>query len=218
MTSIKGSFYGRVRRTAYELWRGPDYLQKLDDETFGGGPCLLRLALRRRTSMDPQIEARAIYATLADEVQVNAVLRAVYWDSKSVVHVDRHNPPEDAPFQIPAKFVRVPIIQVHQWIKRFDGLQTSLRAFPLQEDSLPICSLRIEVDSVYSVFEKAWQVLPGVQDDLTGVWQEVWSEMGKVLQASPCVRGIEESFPCIQGKPEAYDLQAYEPLLTFQKC
>ena len=214
MAPIKGSFSGRVRRTAYDLWRGPNYLRNQGRVNFWGGYCVLRLALRQRTSGDPQIEARAVYASFADETQPDAILRAMSWDSKTVVQKSRDDPPENTPFTIPAKFVQVPIAQVRQWVKTFDGLQTSLQIFPQQDDGLPICSLRIETDYVYNAFEKIWQVLPGEQSELLRAWQKVWHEMGNILQAFPALTDIEESFPHVEGKPEVYDFQAYEPLLT----
>lgn len=218
MTQMKGSYYGRVRRTAFALWRGPDYVQNGGDEmTVISGHCLFRLALRKESAETPQtqIEARAVYGNLlADEAQSHAILRAVYWDSQTVIRNNRHDPPETASFKIPARFVRIPITQARQWVKSFDGLQTSVQVFPLQDDSLPICSLRIETDPVYSGFEKIWQVMPGERNELIHAWQKIWLEMGDVLQTSPTISGIEESFPCGEGKAEVYDFQAYEPLLN----
>lgn len=208
------SFYGTVRRTAYNLWRGSHYLTYRDSEHFCGGHCVLRLAMRQRTSSDPQLEARAVYAYLASEEQTDAVLRAMSWDSKSVVRKSRDDPPPDAPFTIPAKFVRISIAQVQQWINVFDGLPTSLQVFSQEDDGLPICSLRIETDYVSNAFERVWQVLPGEQSELLSAWREVWREMGNILQGAPSLTDIEESFPRVEGRPEVYDLQAYEPLLA----
>jgi hypothetical protein len=185
-----------------------------DDEHFCGGHCVLRLAMRQRTSSDPYLEARAVYAYLDREEQPDAILRAMSWDSKSVVRKSRDDPPPDAPFTIPAKFVRVPIAQVRQWIKVFDGLPMSLQVFPLEDDSTPICSLRVETNYVSNAFEKVWQVLPGEQSEFLRAWQEVWHEMGNILQASLSLTNVAESFPHIEGKPERYDLQAYKPVLT----
>ncbi|HEU5376802.1 MAG TPA: hypothetical protein VFV38_15305, partial [Ktedonobacteraceae bacterium] len=81
-------------------------------------------------------------------------------------------------------------------------------------DGLPICSLRIETDYVSNAFERVWQVLPGEQSELLRAWREVWHEMGDVLQGAPSLTDIEESFPSVEGRPEVYDLQAYEPLLA----
>jgi hypothetical protein len=167
--------------------------------------------------MNPQIEARAVYAyydSFVGEAQSDAVLRAVYWDSKTVVSKSRDDPPADTPFTIPAKFVQVPITQVRQWVQAFDSLQTSLQVVSRPDDSLPICSLRIETNYVDNVFEKVWQVLPGERDELTRVWLHIWHEMGKALHVCPIITDITESFPHIEGKPEAYDFQAYEPSLT----
>lgn len=214
MTRIKSSFYGQVRRTAYALWTGSDYLHNQSNSNPLGGDCLLRLAIQKRNSVNPQIEARAVYAyydSFVGETESDAVLRAVYWDSQTVV---RTSSLEVTPIQIPARFVQVPIIQVRQWIGTFDGIQTPIQVFPLSDDNLPICSLRVEVDYLHSVLEKIWQVIPNEQNELTRVWLDIWHQMGKALQVCPIITDITESFPHIEGKPEAYDFQAYEPLLT----
>lgn len=214
MTRVKSSFYGQVRKTAYALWAGPDYVYDQGDTDPLGGDCLLRLAMQQRNSMNPQIEARAAYAyysSFVGETQFDAVLRAVYWDSQTVV---RSSPPETTPIKIPVRFVQMPIAPVRQWISTFDGLQTSVQVLPRLNDNLPICSLRVEVDYVHSVFEKTWQVIPGELDELTNIWLKIWQEMEKALQTYPRVTNMKESFPHVEGKPEAYDFQAYEPLLT----
>lgn len=208
------SFYGTVRKAAYALWHGPDYLNDRDDPTLYGGHCTLRLAMRQGTTTHPHLEVRAVYAHLEREGQPDAILRAMSWDSKSVVRKSRDDPPPDAPFTIPVKFVRVPLAQVWQWVRAFDGLQMSLQVFPLEDDGLPICSLRVETDYVSNAFEKVWQVFPGEQSELLNAWRQVWQEMGQILQASPSLTGIEESFPHVEGRTEVYDLQGYEPLLT----
>lgn len=216
MAPTKISFYGQVRSTAYNLWRGSDWLANRDDSNFCGGHRILRLAMRQGTSSDPQIETRAVYAYVADETQPDAIVRAVFWDSKTVVrrgHRDPNDPPANTPFTIPAKFVQIPITHVRRWVQRFDGLQTSLQVVSVEED-LPICSLRIETSYVDNVFEKVWQVLPGEQDEITRIWLEVWHEMGHMLQTCQALTSVKESFPCVEGKPEVYDLQAYEPVLT----
>ncbi len=206
----EGSYYGQVRRTAYALWRGPHYLRNRNDTNFLGGSCVLRLAMRQRTSTEPQIEARAVYASLKDEAQSDAVLRAVYWDSRTVIH---NSSPEATPIKIPARFVQTSIIQAKQWIKMFDGFQTTLRVFPQTDDTLTICSLRIETDSVYRVFEKVWQVTQGEYDELNRLWQVIWQQMGQALQTLPTIAVPEETFPRVDGDPSAYDFQAYSPTL-----
>lgn len=57
-------------------------------------------------------------------------------------------------------------------------------------------------------------MLPGEQDEITRIWLEVWHEMGHMLQTCQALTSVKESFPCVEGKPEVYDLQAYEPVLT----
>ncbi len=213
MTPIRGSFYGRVRMTAFQLWRGPSYVVKDGEDPFGGF-CLLRLALQQGTSTNPQIEARAVYASWADDETSDAILRAMSWESKLEIKKKRDETPEDTPFTIPATFVRVPIPQVRQWVKRFDGLYISLQLLPRIEYELPTCSLRIETNSASNAFEIVWPVGTGEQSELLRAWQEIWHEMGVALQRHQTITGVEESFPCVEGRPEVYDLQGYKPLLT----
>jgi len=211
MKSVKSTFYGHVRRTAYELWRGPDYVLTPDEDNPVGGLCILRLALRKGTSMKPLIESRAVYTSLTDDTQHGAILRAVYWDSQTV---KRDSPPETTPIRIPAKFVQVPVERVRQWISAFDNLPTSLRVSRQQDDSLPICSLRIEIDPVDSVFEKVWRVIQNEDIELNHTWQDIWQEMNLALQTCPSITEMEEDFPCVKSQPDdVYDLQAYKPSL-----
>ncbi len=213
MALIKGSFYGRVRMTAFQLWRGPSYVVKHGEDPFGGF-CLLRLALQQGTATNPRIEARAAYASWADEETSDAILRAMSWESKLEIKKKRDGTPEDAPFTIPAKFVRVPIPQVRQWVKGFNGLYISLQLLPRIEYELPTCSLRIETNSASNAFEMVWPVHADEPSELLRAWKDVWHEMGMALQTHQTVTDVEESFPCVEGKPEVYDLQGYKPLLT----
>jgi len=207
MTGGKKTPYGRTRRLAYDLWRGPEYITKPDENEPFGGPCILRLALRTGTSAKPQIEARAVYGSFTEQ---DAILRAVYWDGQTAV---KNSEREEQQIKIPASFVRVPVASMRQWISIFDNLQTSLQTMPQQNDSLPICSLRVEIDAVYSVFEKVWQVAPGEADELQHAWQDVWQQLGLALETFPAITDVEEIFPYVEGKPEVYDVQAYKPSL-----
>ncbi len=214
MASTKPSRYGRERLTAYALWRGPDFVRIRADGDLSGGHCVLRLALRQGNSSHPQIEGRAAFASFHYEEQPDAIVRAMSWEKRLGVRTNRTDPLSETPFTIPAKFVRVPIALVRQWVKRFDGMQTTLQLTPQEDDSLPICSLRIEADYVYNAFEKVWQVIPGDSSEPLRAWLEVWHDMGMALQTQQALTDVEESFPCVEGRPEVYDLQAYEPWLT----
>jgi len=214
MLPTRRSFYERERATAYNLWRGPRSLNSQGDREFCGGPCVLRLGLRQGTSSTPQIEARAAYASFYSEELPDAIVRAMSWESKSMKRNSRGEMLEHPPFTIPAKFVQVPLGTVQQWVRKFDSIQTTLQLTPHEADSLPICSLRIETNSVYNAFEKVWQVSPDEQSELLRAWLEVWHEMGIALQTYPAMTDVEESFPCVEGRPEVYDLQSYQPLLT----
>jgi len=182
-----------------------------NEDDMAGGARVLHLALRKGTSMKPVVESRAVYASLVDETQPDGLLRAIYWDSQTV---KRDSSPETTPIKIPAKFVRVPVERVRQWIGAFDTLSTSLHVSSEEDDSLPICSLRIEIDAVYSVFERVWQVTPDEENELQRVWQEVWLQTGLALQTSPGVTDIEENFSCVEPKPDVYDFQTYQPSLN----
>lgn len=210
MKYVPHTLYGLTRRTAYELWRGPVSVQRQDETDLSGGLCVLHLALRQGTSGQPLIESRSVYASLAHEPPDDALLRAVYWNSHTA---PRRGQVEDAQIKIPAKFVLLPISYVHQWIGMLERLPTVIRAFPDKDDSLPICSLRVDTRMVASVFEQVWQVMPDQQSELTHVWQTIWQEMALALQNSPTVTDIEEHFPCVQLPQDAYDFQQYQPSL-----
>ncbi len=210
MTTVKSSYHGRARRAAFELWRGPDYMRNQDDDHPWSGLCVLRLAMRQDTEKQIMIEARAAYTYLAHEDQQNAILRAVYWDSQTTVGKSRD---DTSPIKIPARFVQIPVSLVQQWLRAFDTVQTSIRMFAHADDSLPICSLRVETESVNCAFEKVWQVVEGEDSELNRLWQDTWQQMGQSLQTAPSVAGLEESFHCVKVEPDSYDFQAYTPSL-----
>ena len=215
MTGVKKTFYGRVRRTAYDLWRGPDYVEnveKEDEDNPLGGFCVLRLAIRKGETARPLIESRAVYAILRLDDPQDAILRAIYWDNKEIMHTT-HSTPYDTPFKIAAKFVQIPLTLVQQWISSLENLQTSIQTSSHEDDSLPICTLRVETETVSSVFEKTWQVVEGENSELNHIWQVIWQQMGLALETSPIITDVEESFPCIKPELDVYDLQAYKPSL-----
>src|SRR5947209_636730 len=121
MTVVKRTFYGRVRSTAYSLWLGPDYIENEDENDHLGGLCVLRLAIRKGTTIKPLIESRAVYTILDPDNPRDAILRAIYWDSQTVVH---SNAP-DTPFKIAAKFVQIPLMLLQRWISSLENLQTT---------------------------------------------------------------------------------------------
>ncbi len=210
MTGVQPPLHTRVRRTAYDLWRGPSYLQKKDDNDPVGGNCVLRLAIRKGISIKPLIEARAVYTILGDEME-DAVIRAVYWDSHTFI---RNQPPEKTVTRIPVKFVRISGERLQGWLEAFAGLHTSIQISVREDTSLPICSLRVETSAAECSFEKVWQVVPDDDIELNRVWQETWQAMGLALQTAPIVADVEESFPDTQIEPDAYDFQSYQPSLN----
>ena len=212
MKSVKPSFYGRVRRTAYDLWRGPDYISDPDEESPLHGFCVLRLAIRKGETAKPLIESRAVYTILYRDDPQDAILRAVYWDNKDIIGTT-HSTPYDTPFKIPAKFVQIPLTLVQQWISSLEHLQTSIQTSSHEDDTLPICTLRVETEAVSSVFEKTWQVVEGENSELNRIWQQIWQQMGLALETAPIITDLEESFPCIKPERDVYDLQAYKPSL-----
>lgn len=211
--SVRKSFYGRVRETAYELWRGPAFVRINQEDDLTGGARVLYLALRKGTSMRPRIESRAVYASLADDTQPDGLLRSIYWDSQTV---QRDSPVESTPIKIAAKFVKVPLSTIRPWMSVFEKIQTSFEILAHAEDSWPICSLRVETDSVYSAFEKIWQVDPSHEDKLQQIWQQVWQEMGQALQNGPAIANradIEEIYNYVEPHTDALDFQPNLPML-----
>ena len=211
MTSVNLRYRRRARRTAFGLWYGPDYMLAQDENDPWNGFCVLRLALRQNTERRRvRIESRAAYAYLAHEEQREAVLRAVFWDNQITVGKSRD---DTSPIKIPAKFVTIPVTQVQQWLHTFDGVSTSIRAFDRDDETLPVCSLRVETNDTNCVFEKVWQVVEGEESELNRVWQETWRQMGQSLQTAPIITGLEEFFPCVKVEPDSYDLEGYTPTL-----
>ncbi|MGH2480984.1 MAG: hypothetical protein ACRDHW_15120, partial [Ktedonobacteraceae bacterium] len=168
------------------------------------------LTLRKGTSMKPVTESRAVYASLVDDTQPDGVLRSIYWDSQTV---KRDSPVESTPVKIAAKMVKIPLSRVRQWMSVFEGIQTSFEVLAQAEYSWPICSLRVERDSVYSIFEKVWQVDLNHEDELQQAWRQVWQEMGQALQSSPAVTDIEEDYSHVEPVADALDFQADQPAL-----
>jgi hypothetical protein len=210
MTDVKSSFYGRVRRTAYDLWRGPRYMHKQDENDPVGGHCVLRLAIQKGTTMEPMIEARAVYTAFGTEME-DAVLRAFYWDGHTFVH---NIPSEETHVKIPVKFVQISGEQLQHWLRSFAGLSTSIQISSPEGISLPICSLRIETSLVDCAFEKVWTVVQDEDRELNRVWQETWQQMGVALQTASAIADVEESFPNTRIEPDSYDFQSYQPSLS----
>lgn len=212
MTTVKSSYYGRARRTAFALWRGPNYMRNTDEEHPWSGLCVLRLAMRKDTpEARYQLEARAVYAYLAYEDQQHAILRATYWDSQTARGKSRE---DTGPIKVPVRFVQIPLSLIQQWLHAFDAIPTSIRAFAHTDDTLPICSLRVETEAVDCAFEKVWQVVNSEDGELNRVWQEIWHQMGAALQTAPHVTDIEERFPRVEPEPDPYDFQTYQPTMS----
>ncbi len=216
MSVIKKSFYGHVHSTAFDLWNGPDYVEKRkkgNEDDFLGGGRVLRLAIRKGEAAMPLIESRAVYAYLNPDESQDILLRGMYWDNTAISYRTRDTP-LDTPFKIAVKFVRLPLALLQQWLHSLENLSTAIQTTSRADDTLPICSLRVEIDGVSSVFEKTWQVVEGENTELNRVWQDIWRQMEQILQTSTSLTNIEESFPCIEVKPDVYDLHAYQPSLN----
>ncbi len=216
MPIVKETFYGHVRRTAFNLWRGPDYVEnsEMEDVTdFLGGVLVLRLAIRKGETAKPMIESRSVYAYLNPNEPQDAVLRSMYWDNTAIRHTT-HNTSLDTPFAIAAKFVRLPLTSLQQWIHSLENIATTVQTTSQENHILPICTLRVATSGVSSVFEKTWQVVEGENVELNRAWQAIWRQMEQVLQTSPSLTDIKESFHCVEVKPDVYDLQAYQPTLN----
>lgn len=177
---------------------------------MAGGTHALHLALRKGTSMQPVIESRAVYASLTDETQPDGLLRSIYWDSQTV---KRDSPVESTPVKISAKIVKIPLSRVRQWISVFEKIQTSFEVLADADDSWPICSLRVDIDTVSNVFEKVWQVGPDNTDELQKAWRQVWQEMSQTLQSGSAVTDIEETYSHVEPGEDVLDFQEHQPAL-----
>jgi len=187
MSVVKRMFYGHVRRTAYNLWEGPDYVESVkkdDEDDFWGGGRVLRLAIRKGEAAKPMIESRAVYAYLNPDESQNTLLRGMYWDNTALSFRTRSTP-IDTPFTIAVKFVRLPLALLQQWIHSLKNIPTTIQTTSHEDDTLQICTLRVETDGVSSVFEKTWQVVEGENIELNRAWQAIWQQMGESLQTAP---------------------------------
>ncbi len=216
MSVIKKSFYGHVHSTAFDLWDGPDYVEKRkkgNEDDFLGGGRVLRLAIRKGEAAMPMIESRAVYAYLNPDESQDTLLRGMYWDNTAISYRTRDTS-IDTPFTIAVKFVRLPLALLQQWIHSLENIPTTIQTTSWEDDTLQICTLRVETDGVSSVFEKTWQVVEGENVELNRAWQDIWRQMEQILQTSPTLTNIEESFPCIEIQPDVYDSHAYQPTLN----
>jgi hypothetical protein len=103
---------------------------------------------------------------------------------------------------------------LQQWIGSLENLPTTIQTTSHEDDSMPICTLKVETNAVTSRFEKTWQVIEGENSELNRAWQAIWQQMGQALQTAPVVTGLEESFSDPKVETERYDLHAYTPSLN----
>lgn len=190
MPQVKSSLSGRIRRMAYEAWRGPRFAEKEEKDTIYGGRLIAYLALRTGDSMKPSIASRAVFADFNDSD--DALLRAVLWKREWYTPQTLN--------QIAIRYVRIPQVQVQHWLMTFNTIPLLIQSTlpTLQtDDTLPIRTLRLEPNPVYATFEKTWQVTQPL-DVLDHHWEKVWNEMEQNLKQFDPIYDVEERFPCAE--------------------
>jgi hypothetical protein len=207
-----------MRRHAFTAWRGPEVLF-LDDKDAGRN--VLRLAVYQHI-MAPVLESRIVYDRLFDaesERLPYALLRAVSWD-RSVARQASAKQGEARDLKMPARYVRIPHEQVHQWLQAFEGTPLFWGAFRDTTGLAPIYTLRIQYDEVFSVLERIWQ--QSTEGVFEQCWRNVWQEMSALLDAAPVVGPIREQFWNEEAlPPHMYDFQGYQSTLfsfATQEC
>lgn len=206
MSTTKKTTYGQVRGQAYDLWRGPDYLIKQAGPDQIGGLPVLAFLLRSGTSLKPVLESRIVFGR-TDEP--SALLRAVSWDSSAINSRD-----PALKLKMPLKCVEVPVQQIQDWIGSFAHLTTALPFPPYADDSIPICSLRIELDSVYATFQKTWQMRSESTDAFQNNWVDTWKKMEQCLQTHAACTEFSEHFEIEMNTSSVYDIGAYQAIYT----
>jgi len=204
MSTIKKTTYGQIRGQAYDLWRGPDHLVKQSETDQIGGLPVLALLLRSGTSLKPVLESRTVFGRIDEP---SALLRAISWDSNSINSQD-----PSLKLKMPLKCVEIPVQQIQDWIGSFAHLVTALPFPPYADDSVPICSLHIELDSVYATFQKTWQMRSESTDVLQNNWVDIWKKMEQCLQTHLACTEFSEHFAAEMDTSSVYDIGAYQAI------
>lgn len=174
------------------------------------------LSLTTTTATLPAcIESRSVYADLTDDSQEFAILRAVYWDwaiaRKATKAQKAANKQESKIKQnIPARFIKLPITQLVEWLSAFDNVSTSVDEPCTYSKEGPIRGLRVERDYTACIFEKVWQEDDTEHSLLKRQWNKIWQQMTEALINEPIVSRVQEDYWLINLEPN-YDFDAYKP-------
>jgi hypothetical protein len=200
--------YGQARYTAFQVWRGPACAYHHAEADIAGGLSTLQLRMRQETAHSFQIESRAAYGGTSLEDNVDALLRATCWDTSTIASGAA------LPLHIPITYIRIAHTQVQIWMQRFHALTAMILPQSPPSPTATICTLRIETDSVSSVFEQTWVVGTSQHAGLQQAWNTVWDEMAQALEAGTAVDSVEESFDEPGPAASPVDWQTYYPLLA----
>lgn len=200
-----------LREQALRLWEGAPSiaLDDLDGEPFYGWNVL---SLAARFDYPFRLESRIAYANLFDEEQPGAIVRAVTWDSR-VTHRAISELRQHAPLVVPARFVRVPVESVREWLAVFKDLTITMEQTLVEDTTVPIRRVRLEWEYTSCVWEKIWQD-PGPQHaTLVAAWTAAWERMGDALRTHPQLEAatINEDFDVTMPDRSVYDASGYDP-------
>lgn len=206
-----GTRHGEMLDHVFPLWYGPRGLEAaaIDGERFYGWSVL---SLAVRFAYPILLESRIAYAHLFDEEQQTAILRAVSWDDRVAQRAIRAHG-QQAPLQVPARFVRVPLDQLRSWLTAFKDLTITADQVLVEETSIPIRRLRVEWEYTSCVIEKVWKGDATAHATLLAAWTGVWEQMGAALRTAPqlAAQEIEELFYATQPDTSVYTAQEYRP-------
>jgi hypothetical protein len=204
------SLKGYVGIQVQTILRGPQNItfpERDEELPFYGWPML---ALKTVTPTLPsREESRLVYANLNDDEQEFAVLRAASWDWK-VARQAIHEQGENFKPVIPARFIKIPIDQLKEWLSNFTELTIIIGGFCENNDKIPIRGLRVERDYTACILEKVWQAQDPQHISLNEQWNDVWQQMTEALTTAPIITHPREDFWLVQIEIN-YDFQTYRP-------
>lgn len=206
-----GTRHREMLDQVFPLWYGPRAveLDNLDDDSFYGWSVL---SLGVRFAYPILLESRTVYAHLFEEDAVWAVLRAMSWDDRPAQRAI-WTQGQSAPLNVPVRFVRLPLTQLHSWLKVFKDLPIIADQSLVKDSALPMRRLRIEWEYTSCVIEKVWRGAAPEHAALLQAWTHVWQEMGEALRVAPQIapHEVTELFDAVQPDTSVYQPQEYTP-------
>jgi hypothetical protein len=195
-----GRIWPNIRRTARRVVLGPssftvDLPEGRENDFFYGWQVLVLETLVARLEDYEQHEVRAVYANWGwDQMPMMpfAVVRAAYWsrELQSAAVEDIKRAGELISISIPARFARLPLVQVRAWVAGFERLLVPVGDPEGDDDELPIRRLKFDLGWIDQMTEKRWRSRDDAHAPLNAYWERVWAEMTTVLDAAPDIADL----------------------------